>query len=315
MGSGAAAARGGGLRSRAGRAGVRLLPDPGHGAACRRLGQALRRALDAVGPEWGARVGAASRRFAALAAATVAPAGRALVIDDGETHLFLEPLPARRPSALAGAEGGAFGARRQAPGGAGTPPRDRGRRSARCGRRGSMAARSGGGRHLRRAAPSAGRAGGDADVSGTGCERAHARAGTRGAHRASARPPGAGRPGSQAARHLGEARRGRLLAELAHAARADGGARPPSARASTQAVGAAGSDGGAPPRAGRAHRVGRDADRARSVPVGAACASACAVGCARCARRWGWTLSAPSWRWRHGPASPESRAILVPRDD
>jgi protein ImuB len=57
------------------------------------LEQALRRALDAVGEEWGARVGAASRRFAALAAATVAPAGRALVIDDGEAHLFLEPLP------------------------------------------------------------------------------------------------------------------------------------------------------------------------------------------------------------------------------
>jgi nucleotidyltransferase/DNA polymerase involved in DNA repair len=57
------------------------------------LEQALRRALDAVGEEWGARVGAASRRFAALAAASVAPAGRALVIDDGEAHLFLEPLP------------------------------------------------------------------------------------------------------------------------------------------------------------------------------------------------------------------------------
>jgi len=57
------------------------------------LEQALRRALHAVGEEWGARVGAASRRFAALAAATVAPAGRALVIDDGEAHLFLEPLP------------------------------------------------------------------------------------------------------------------------------------------------------------------------------------------------------------------------------
>jgi protein ImuB len=57
------------------------------------LQQALRRALDAAGEEWGARVGAASRRFAALAAATVAPAGRALVIDDGEAHLFLEPLP------------------------------------------------------------------------------------------------------------------------------------------------------------------------------------------------------------------------------
>jgi nucleotidyltransferase/DNA polymerase involved in DNA repair len=57
------------------------------------LEQTLRRALDAVGEEWGARVGAASRRFAALAAASVAPAGRALVIDDGEAHLFLEPLP------------------------------------------------------------------------------------------------------------------------------------------------------------------------------------------------------------------------------
>ena len=57
------------------------------------LEQVLRRALDAVGPEWGARVGAASRRFAALAAAAVAPAGRALVIDDGETRVFLEPLP------------------------------------------------------------------------------------------------------------------------------------------------------------------------------------------------------------------------------
>src|SRR5262245_19788362 len=57
------------------------------------LQQALRRALDAIGEEWGARVGAATRRFAALAAATVAPAGRALVIDDGEAHLFLEPLP------------------------------------------------------------------------------------------------------------------------------------------------------------------------------------------------------------------------------
>lgn len=57
------------------------------------LQQALGRALEAVGERWGARVGAASRRFAALAAASVAPAGRALVIDDGEARLFLEPLP------------------------------------------------------------------------------------------------------------------------------------------------------------------------------------------------------------------------------
>jgi protein ImuB len=59
------------------------------------LEQALLRALEAVGAAWEARVGAASRRFAALAAATVAPAGRALVIDDGEARLFLEPLPLR----------------------------------------------------------------------------------------------------------------------------------------------------------------------------------------------------------------------------
>jgi hypothetical protein len=57
------------------------------------LEAALRRALDAVGREWGPRVGAATRRFTALAAATVAPPGRILVVDDEESALFLEPLP------------------------------------------------------------------------------------------------------------------------------------------------------------------------------------------------------------------------------
>lgn len=57
------------------------------------LDGALRRALVAVGPQWGARVGAATRRFAALAAASVAAPGRVLVVDDGESDLFLEPLP------------------------------------------------------------------------------------------------------------------------------------------------------------------------------------------------------------------------------
>ena len=53
----------------------------------------LRRALDAAGPEWHPRVGAARRRFAALAAASIAPPCRAIVVDDGEEALFLEPLP------------------------------------------------------------------------------------------------------------------------------------------------------------------------------------------------------------------------------
>jgi protein ImuB len=54
---------------------------------------AVQRALDAVGPAWEPQVGVAARRFAALAAASVAPAGRALVVDDEETELFLAPLP------------------------------------------------------------------------------------------------------------------------------------------------------------------------------------------------------------------------------
>jgi protein ImuB len=53
----------------------------------------IRRALEAVGPVWKPRLGIAARRFAALAAASVAPAGRALVVDDEETELFLAPLP------------------------------------------------------------------------------------------------------------------------------------------------------------------------------------------------------------------------------
>ena len=54
---------------------------------------ALRRALDAVGPEWDPRIGAAERRFAALAAASVARAGQVVVVSDDRTREFLAPLP------------------------------------------------------------------------------------------------------------------------------------------------------------------------------------------------------------------------------
>jgi protein ImuB len=54
---------------------------------------ALRRALAAVGSGWDARIGAAERRFAALAAANVARAGQVLVVSDAETREFLAPLP------------------------------------------------------------------------------------------------------------------------------------------------------------------------------------------------------------------------------
>ena len=57
------------------------------------LEPALKRALAAVGPGWDARVGAAGRRFTALAAANVARAGQALVVSDERTREFLAPLP------------------------------------------------------------------------------------------------------------------------------------------------------------------------------------------------------------------------------
>jgi len=57
------------------------------------LQPALRRALDAVGREWHPRIGAGARRFTALAAASVAPPHRIVIVDDDESALFLEPLP------------------------------------------------------------------------------------------------------------------------------------------------------------------------------------------------------------------------------
>src|SRR5229473_3304876 len=57
------------------------------------LEPALKRALAAVGPKWEPRVGAAERRFAALAAAGVARPGQVLIVSDDRTRQFLAPLP------------------------------------------------------------------------------------------------------------------------------------------------------------------------------------------------------------------------------
>jgi protein ImuB len=57
------------------------------------LEPALKRALQAVGSTWDPRAGAAERRFAALAAATVARPGQALIVSDDRTRSFLAPLP------------------------------------------------------------------------------------------------------------------------------------------------------------------------------------------------------------------------------
>ncbi len=57
------------------------------------LEAALERALASVGSAWDPRAGAARRRFAALAAASVARPGQALVVADGQEESFLAPLP------------------------------------------------------------------------------------------------------------------------------------------------------------------------------------------------------------------------------
>jgi nucleotidyltransferase/DNA polymerase involved in DNA repair len=57
------------------------------------LEKALRRALEAVGSSWDPRVAAAERRFAALAAATVARPGQILVVSDEQVPSFLAPHP------------------------------------------------------------------------------------------------------------------------------------------------------------------------------------------------------------------------------
>jgi nucleotidyltransferase/DNA polymerase involved in DNA repair len=57
------------------------------------LEPALRRALAAAGDQWDGRIGAAGRRFAALAAASVARPGQVLVVRDEEVGRFLSPLP------------------------------------------------------------------------------------------------------------------------------------------------------------------------------------------------------------------------------
>jgi protein ImuB len=54
---------------------------------------ALKRALAAVGSSWDVRIGAAERKFAALAAAHVAMPGQLLVVSDDRTREFLAPLP------------------------------------------------------------------------------------------------------------------------------------------------------------------------------------------------------------------------------
>ena len=57
------------------------------------VGAALAKALASVGSAWDPRAGAGGRRFVALAAASVARPGQAVIVEGKEEQGFLEPLP------------------------------------------------------------------------------------------------------------------------------------------------------------------------------------------------------------------------------
>src|SRR5256714_11251922 len=61
------------------------------------LEPALKRALAAVGPAWDARIGAAERKFAALAAVNVAGAGQGFVFSHRKKRGLLPPLHPHPP--------------------------------------------------------------------------------------------------------------------------------------------------------------------------------------------------------------------------
>ena len=261
----------------------------------------------------GARVGAASRRFAALAAATVAPAGRALIIDDGETHLFLEPLPLdvlplspERREELSELGVKRLGELARLPG---TAVADR------LGADGAEAwrlARGEGDTSVAPRRPPAELVETLAFPEPVANELTLARALAALIERLLARPERAGRAPRQLAISA------KLVGEAPGGARSRCASRrrspTASARASTQAVGATGSDGGAPPRARRAHRVGRDTDRARPSP-GSRLRERLRGGLRQARAAEGMDAVCTVVEVAPWSRIPESRAILVPRDD
>ncbi len=93
MGGDPEAARGRGHRGLPAEAGCAFFETRGVERLYGGVEPALKRALAAVGPTWDARIGAAERKFTALAAANVAQPGQLLVVADDRSREFLAPLP------------------------------------------------------------------------------------------------------------------------------------------------------------------------------------------------------------------------------
>ena len=172
---------------------------------------ALERALVAVGSTWDPRVGAAGRRFTALAAASVARPGQILMVAAKEEEEFLDPLPLSllpmTPNRYAELEGlglRSLGELAQLPGGAvaerlGVEGRNAWR-LAQGGRKARVRGRRPASEPLRRL------------HSRSDCKRAHAATGARLTTRAPARASRTGRAAVSKTRAGRPARRWRLVA-------------------------------------------------------------------------------------------------------
>ena len=222
--------------------------------------------------------------------------------------------PARSPVAVARTAAGDLRARHQAARGTGASATSLRRRPTRPGRRGGLADRERRGRREGRRSQAARRDHRGARVPRGGRQLADARAGARRAPRPAARTTGAWGKGASAGRPFRALGRRRLVAALAHVARADIGARTAAHRAAPEARG---SD-----RARRrlrlelgelADSVGTQTELVR--PRGSRLRERLRAGLRQ--TRAGVGLDAVCTVVEVAPWSriPETRAILVPRDD
>ena len=170
---------------------------------------ALAKALASVGSAWDPRAGAGGRRFVALAAASVARPGQAVIVEGKEEQGFLEPLPlsllplpSNRYAELEGLGVRRLGELASLPGGA---------VEERLGPEGKRAW--------------SGRAGGGPLLPRGGRERVDVAASVRGTARPAARSAGAGGATAAQGGGVGPARRRRLVAPGDDVARGDRRAR------------------------------------------------------------------------------------------
>ena len=279
---------------------------------------ALTKALASVGSAWDPRAGAGGRRFVALAAASVARPGQAVIVEGKEEQGFLEPLPlsllplpSNRYAELEGLGVRRLGELASLPGGA---------VEERLGPEGKRAwSLAGGGRtnarqpRVRGRSPAAELAEALSFPEAVG-ERADVAAGVRGAARTAARAAGAGRQAVAQGGGVGPARRRWLVATGDDAARGDGRARPPAGGTRAQVARDPGSGDGAAAGSGRARRPCRQSAHTRSPPEGEEMDGRLREGLRQVRASTGTGSVCAVVEVAPWSRIPEARALVVPRD-